>query len=929
MTANLVPVLLVIVPLLLTISAFLRVLTPKWQLSIGIPLISLGTVWAMMTHTANVTWSLGGWALPVGIQWSLNATSVALLAMTTTITGIAGYAGYRHVGSRGEHWTLWWLLWGALNVLWLSRDLFNVYVALELVTLSAAGLIVLSPKDVHGIAALRYVLVAIVASLFYLFGIGILYGLYGTLDVDLISQQATLEPAHTLAALSITLGLLIKAAAVPLHSWLPQAHTRASPHVSAMLSAVVVAVAVYWLWQLWQGPFRALISPSLFATLGCLSLLWGGINALQQTQLKRLVAYSTVSQMGYALLLLSLPPTLSTYSLAYQGTTALLVAHGLAKAALFLIAGALVASHGGDHLHRLTGSAYQHPWLWGGFALAAGSLVGFPPSGGFMGKWWLFIGLWEAERWVTAGLFTLGTLLTAAYFFRVVAIALRPVAFDVRHTPFHWAQSGLPLLLGGLAWGVGVVLIAQQGLLARLSIDITTALFGLPALLVWALVLMWQHQHPSPPRRVFTGLLWATALAHGLALLAQDWLTFYIALAWLGVLCWLLILQSATAASERAGRLYLAMMLLAEVLLFVATAAMVTHQALAFDSGTFMHLSPFAVLLLAVALAIKAGVFGVHGWLPIAHPAAPALASALLSGVMIKLGVLGALRLLTESTPAVAAGQGLFYFGLGAALYAGVRGLVANTPKTVLAWSSVGQIGVLTAGISALLLAPDHSALRTAILLLVMSHGLAKAALFIGTGQWSALATRSRRWVSWGMTVAALTLIGAPLSGGLYIKSWISYAADSVGLVGDGLILASIATAGLMLRFAWLLRHQQPTSNASTTPAAWLWWGWGLLCAGAWLIPLAWQVWLPYPGSWYLATAKAVMALMVTFVFASTLQVWPPSFSLVNTLPLPSLPWQHASRLRLTWVIERRLRHWSSLGIMLVATSVLFLVLVG
>lgn len=926
-----IPVLLVFVPLLLCLAAFTRLIQVKRQLIVGLPLIALGNALGAWHMGISPEWQLGGWALPIGIRWALTPTSLALISLTTVVACAASLTAYAaERAKQREYWTLWWLMWAALNTLWLSRDLFNVYVALELLTLSAAGLVALSPKDPYGFSALRYLLVALIASLVYLLGVGLMYGTHATLDIDLLSQRASADTLHAVAALCITLGLMMKAALVPLHSWLPQAHSRASPAVSAMLSAVVVAVALYWLWQLWQGPFKALEMQPFFACLGGLSIVWGGINALQQTQLKRLIAYSTVSQMGYALLVLSLAPEFSAYPLAQQGTTTLLVAHGLAKAGLFITAGYLVAYHQSDRLQQLTGSAYQHPWLWAAFALAAASLVGLPPSGGFVGKWWLLIGLWEQHRWLTATVFLLGTLLTAAYLARVIAIALRPGPHHCQTTTANHLPALIPLLLGGLAWGIGILLLAQQGYFSLPGMDRTTRFFAFPALIIWPLILFWQHHAPSPRSRVFTLSLWLSALLHIVALTAQDWLTFYAALAWLGILGWLLILHGTTASTPQAARSYLAMMLVAEVLLFAATASMALQGTLAFGQASFATLSLAAALLIGSAMAIKSGMLGVHGWLPIAHPAAPALASALLSGVMIKLGMLGVLRLTPESATGIAAGQMLFYWGVLGAVYGGIRGACAQSPKTVLAWSSVGQIGLLTAGLATLLWAPENDALRTTLMLLVISHGLAKAALFIAAGQWARLPVGQRQLIGSGMAVAALTLVGAPFSGGLYIKSWLTLAINAQGFAGELLTLASLATAGAMLRFGWLLK-QQPSTNHRTEPRVnhWLWWGWFGLCASAWLVPLLWYWWLPYPGNWITSNVTALGVVVVSGCLAMAIRYASANVAIQPlTLPLmPPLPWRQASRFRPAWVIERQLRHWSVIGLLLLTVSAVFLII--
>ncbi|EHJ94289.1 proton-conducting transporter transmembrane domain-containing protein [Vreelandella boliviensis] len=925
-----IPVLLVILPLLLCLAAFIRLIRVKHQLFVGLPLITLGNILGAWHLGVSPEWQLGGWALPIGIRWALAPSTLALLSLTTVVACTAGLTAYAERAKQREYWTLWWLMWAALNTLWLSRDLFNVYVALELLTLSAAGLVALSPKDPYGFSALRYLLVALIASLLYLLGVGLMYGTHATLDIDLLSQRASADTLHAIAALCITLGLMMKAALVPLHSWLPQAHSRASPSVSAMLSAVVVAVALYWLWQLWQGPFKALGMQPFFAFLGSLSIVWGGINALQQTQLKRLIAYSTIAQMGYALLVLSLAPDASAYPLALQGATTLLVAHGVAKAGLFITAGYLVAYHQSDQLQQFTGSAHRFPWLWVAFALSAASLVGLPPSGGFVGKWWLFIGLWEQQRWLSATAFLLGTLLTAAYLTRVMAIALRPAPSSRPKTTPNCVPALIPLLLGGLVWGIGIILLAQHGYFSLPGMDRTTRFFAFPALIIWPLILFWQYRSPSPPTRFFSVVLWLSALLHIVALTSQEWLTFYTALAWLGVLGWLLILHGTTASTPQAARTYLAMMLVAEVLLFAATASIALQGTLAFEQTTFATLSTGTALLIGSGMAIKSGMLGVHGWLPIAHPAAPALASALLSGVMIKLGVLGVLRLTPESASGIAAGQMLFYWGVLAALYGGLRGACSKSPKTVLAWSSVGQIGLLSAGLGALLWLPENGALRTALMLLVVSHGLAKSALFIGAGQWGKLSRGHRQLIGSGMAVSALTLIGAPFSGGLYIKSWLTLAINAQGFAGDLLTLASLATAGAMLRFGWLLK-QQPPANLSTEPEAngWLWCGWFVLCSSAWLVPLIWLWWLPYPGSWLAAnlTALGIVSisggLAVAIVYLRAILTIPP-FRLPS---IPPLPWHQASRFRPAWVVERKSRHWTVIGLIVAIVSAIFIII--
>lgn len=291
-----------------------------------------------------------------------------------------------------------------------------------------------SPGDPYGAAALRYLLASLLASLLFLLGVALLYGQTGRLDIALLSQAVQDDSTLRLAATLMTLGLLIKSAMVPLHTWLPAAHARAQAPVSAMLSAVVVAVTLFLTWRLWLGPFAILhsLQTHWLGLTGAVALAWGGIQAALQTRLKLLIAWSTLSQSGYALLMLSLPgptrstPTPAPQGLAFDGALQVLLAHGLAKGALFLAAGAIIAAHGHDRMSRLAGSAQHLPMAWLAMALAGASLLGIPPTGGFVGKWWLLQASLESGSVAISAAVLLGTFFTAACLWRLFDIGLCP-----------------------------------------------------------------------------------------------------------------------------------------------------------------------------------------------------------------------------------------------------------------------------------------------------------------------------------------------------------------------------------------------------------------------------------------------------------------------------------------------------------------------
>lgn len=178
------------------------------------------------------------------------------------------------------------------------RIYFNIYVALELVAISAVGLLTLSSRVGALQAAMRYLLVSLFASLLFLLAVALVYGQYATLDMRLLAQRVESVASMPFALALMSAGLVAKLALFPLHSWLPLAHGRATTVVSAILSALVIKVAFYVLARLWLEVFAALQTPTFtlfWLSLGSMAVLWGGWQALHTPSLKRLVAWSTVA----------------------------------------------------------------------------------------------------------------------------------------------------------------------------------------------------------------------------------------------------------------------------------------------------------------------------------------------------------------------------------------------------------------------------------------------------------------------------------------------------------------------------------------------------------------------------------------------------------------------------------------------------------
>jgi len=450
----------VLVILLPLAGALVCFLWPRHGVPLGL-LTALGMVagvtglcWQVLDQgTQRIT--IGGWGAPLGIDLYVDGLSLLMLLMTAVVgLGISIYSsGYFERNTATVFWPLWLFLWAALNALLLSADIFNLYVTLELMGLAAVALVALAGGADALTAAMRYLLVSLLGSLCYLLGVALLYHSFGSVDIAILAQRVEPLPAVWAATGLMSAGLLLKTALFPLHFWLPPAHASAPAPVSALLSALVVMASFYILLRLWLEVFApgSAAPAQLLGLLGAAAVLWGGVQALRQTRLKLLIAYSTVAQLGY--LFLAFP--LAT-SFAWKGALYLLLSHALAKAAMFMAAGNILRFGGHDRIADLDRVAQRLPLTLTAFSLAGISLMGLPPSGGFIGKWILLDAALYSGQWWWALILIMGGLLTAAYVFKVVGYAF--TQSEVTHTasavPARMEWTALLLALAAVLLGL-------------------------------------------------------------------------------------------------------------------------------------------------------------------------------------------------------------------------------------------------------------------------------------------------------------------------------------------------------------------------------------------------------------------------------------------------------------------------------------------
>ncbi len=407
---------------------------------------------------------LGGWPMPLGIRLQADGLSAGMVLLAASVVLPVSWHAVRDVrgyaaGEASGFFPLWLFLQAGLYALFLSADLFNLYVGLELLTLAAVALAALSPSPAAAPSALRYLFAGMLGSLAFLFGTALVYGVTGTLSLAGLSRPPGSQPPLAVAGALLTAGLAMKAALVPLHYWLPAAHANAAAPVSALLSALVVKAAFYVLLRLWNAGWGILFSPAaalIPALLATAAILWGSLQALAAERLKTLVAYSTVAQVGYLFLVFPLAASPAVGRLAFEGALLFLFSHALAKAAVFLCAGNVLHAFGHDRIADLDGCVQGLPLSLFAYAVAGVSLIGLPPSGGFAAKWMLLQAAIQGGAWWIAAVILGGSLLAEAYVFRFFSRAFRHVpetAACRRLGPVHeW--PALLLALAALALGL-------------------------------------------------------------------------------------------------------------------------------------------------------------------------------------------------------------------------------------------------------------------------------------------------------------------------------------------------------------------------------------------------------------------------------------------------------------------------------------------
>ncbi|MFT5975501.1 MAG: multicomponent K+:H+ antiporter subunit A [Urechidicola sp.] len=800
----------------------------------------------------------------------------------------------------------------------LAGNLITFVIFYELLTLTTYPLVVHKGNPASIRAGRTYLIYTMLGGALLLAGVVWLKAMAGSLDftaTGILAGMPGLDPFHLqIIFVLLIAGLGVKAALVPFHGWLPVAMAAPAP-VSALLHAVAVVKAgafgiVRVVYDVYGIEFaHDLGLTMLLAALASFTIIYGSTCAIFQDDLKKRLAYSTISQVSYIALGTAIAGPIATI-----GGIAHLVHQGLMKITMFFCAGNLAETLGIHKVSQMDGVGRRMPLTMGAFSLAALGMIGVPPAAGFVSKWYLGVGALEVQAYWVIGVLALSSLLNAVYFLPVLyAVWFKPQSGDwpterkFGRAETHWMLLLPPVITAVLALGAGlfagaalspltwVELIAAREygkevvqtvqvsllptpklwwiivipLLAAFSLankflqkqclwlmplaalpalvvalispdgdnslpwlffgsiiglDATSQVFLLLAALLWFLAGLYARDYlrNDPNSFRFTLFFLLTMSGNFGLILAQDMFGFITFFTLMSFAAYGLVIHSGSDEARRAAKTYIQWVVIGEVLLFAALTG------LSFSGGGSnlreldLASQPYWVsCLLLAGFGIKAGLFSVHVWLPRAHPVAPIPASALLSGIMVKAGLLGWIKFLPLGMIALdGAGEAMILLGLGGAFLAVVAGLLQHNPKTLLAYSTLSQMGIISAGVGIGLLDPAlWPALLPALLVYAFHHGLAKAALFMSVGFTTVLKESPYRKLVWaGIWIPALALAGLPFSSGAIAKTAYKQSVVDYPLLTTLLALTAIGTTCLVLRFLKLMQNSAAASKSTEAP---------------------------------------------------------------------------------------------------------------
>jgi multicomponent Na+:H+ antiporter subunit D len=428
------PVLQVVVPLIAApICILLRHDDAAWglaTLATWISFLVAASMFVEVQSAGELSYALGSWPAPWGIQYLVDPLNAFVLLVVSGVSAVVMLFARDSIRAElgRERLNLFYcaflLAFAGLLGVTITHDAFNLFVFLEISSLATYVLIAAGRDRRALVASFQYLIIGTIGATFIVLGVGFLYAMTGTLNMADLAERVRAydaNPAIIVAYAFLVIGASIKLALFPLHLWLPNAYTFAPSMVSAFLAATATKVGFYVLMRFVFtvfGPelsFETLTAGLPLAILAIVGIFATSIVAIFQNDVKRMLAYSSVAQIGYMVLGMSLYTT--------TGVAAGLIHlfnHSLMKAALFCAVGCIVYRIGSSHINSFAGAGRRMPWTMAAFCAGGVSLIGLPLTAGFISKWHIILAVLERGWWPIAVLLVLSSILAVIYIWRAV-----------------------------------------------------------------------------------------------------------------------------------------------------------------------------------------------------------------------------------------------------------------------------------------------------------------------------------------------------------------------------------------------------------------------------------------------------------------------------------------------------------------------------
>ena len=494
------PAIIVVCPLVIS---FLIFLSGWWSKRAGFPLaiaallvcvVSSGGILKTVLEQETIRYWLGGWQPPWGIEYRVDHFNAFMLVVVSSMALISAIYAKKTVESElpervGLFWSLYMLLITGLLGIIVTGDMFNLFVLIEVASLAGYALIAMG-KGSATIASFRYLVIGTIGASFYLIGVGYLYIMTGSLNMaDLRVLLPPLYATTTVQAafVFILIGFGIKIALVPLHAWQPDAYTYAPSAVSVIISTAMAKTSVYALIRVIFSVFTLefvkgfLPLFDILCWVAAIAMITGSVFAIVQHNLKKMLAYSSIANVGYIVLAMGLAPSTT------QGLNPALmhiVNHAVIKGCMFMAAGAFIYKFNLWDIRKFEGLGRRMPFTCFAFLLAILAMIGMPPSAGFVTKWYLILAVLDAKKYIFIAFIFLSTLLMIVYFWRVIEIMYVRVSPERANANLRIDEAPLSMLIPSLILGISTFAIGIAWMTGIFTpvLDAVNSSFGLGAL---------------------------------------------------------------------------------------------------------------------------------------------------------------------------------------------------------------------------------------------------------------------------------------------------------------------------------------------------------------------------------------------------------------------------------------------------------------